>query len=121
MVETMSPMLSEHAFPIEGGEMATLIREHDWGSTSLGPIERWPTSLRTAIGMLIASPVPMVLLWGADGVMIYNDAYSGFAGERHPRLLGSKVREGWAKSLTSTTTSCGLASSGERFLTVTRN
>ncbi|WP_375399017.1 PAS domain S-box protein [uncultured Sphingomonas sp.] len=27
--------------------------------------------------------------------MIYNDAYSAFAGTRHPRLLGSKVREGW--------------------------
>ena len=37
----------------------------------------------------------MVLLWGPDGVMIYNEAYSGFAEGRHPRLLGSKVREGW--------------------------
>ena len=27
--------------------------------------------------------------------MIYNDAYSVFAGGRHPTLLGSKVREGW--------------------------
>lgn len=27
--------------------------------------------------------------------MIYNDAYSIFAGNRHPQLLGAKVREGW--------------------------
>jgi PAS domain S-box-containing protein len=27
--------------------------------------------------------------------MIYNDAYSVFAGGRHPKLLGSTVREGW--------------------------
>ncbi len=27
--------------------------------------------------------------------MIYNDAYSQFAGQRHPKLFGSKVREGW--------------------------
>jgi len=27
--------------------------------------------------------------------MIYNDAYSEFAGGRHPALLGSAVREGW--------------------------
>ena len=27
--------------------------------------------------------------------MIYNDAYSVFAGGRHPILFGSKVREGW--------------------------
>ena len=35
------------------------------------------------------------MLWGEDGIMIYNDAYSVFAAERHPRLLGCKVREGW--------------------------
>src|SRR5687768_15055774 len=45
--------------------------------------------------MVLASPVPIVMLWGEAGVMIYNDAYSGFAGGRHPQLLGSKVREGW--------------------------
>jgi PAS domain S-box-containing protein len=39
----------------------------------------------------------MVLLWGADGIMIYNDAYAVFAGGRHPKLLGRKVREGWAE------------------------
>jgi PAS domain S-box-containing protein len=27
--------------------------------------------------------------------MIYNDAYSRFAGGRHPQLLGSEVRDGW--------------------------
>ena len=27
--------------------------------------------------------------------MIYNDAYSIFAGGRHPLLFGSKVLEGW--------------------------
>jgi PAS domain S-box-containing protein len=45
--------------------------------------------------MLLLSPVPIVMLWGEDGYMIYNDAYSSFAGGRHPALLGSKVREGW--------------------------
>jgi PAS domain S-box-containing protein len=75
--------------------MAALIRSFDWSSTPLGPIEHWPQSLKTITGFLIRSPVPIVLLWGPDGVMIYNDAYSVFAGRRHPTLLGSKVREGW--------------------------
>ncbi|WP_010165267.1 PAS domain-containing protein [Sphingomonas sp. PAMC 26617] len=39
----------------------------------------------------------MVLLWGEQGIMLYNDAYSVFAGARHPKLLGSAVREGWAE------------------------
>ena len=76
------------------GEMAALIRAHDWTGT-LGPIADWPQSLKTAVGLIIHSPVPIVMLWGDDGIMLYNDAYSVFAGGRHPQLLGSKVREGW--------------------------
>ena len=72
-----------------GGETGELIRSFDWSRTSLGPIETWPQSLRTATAMLLASPVPIVMLWGPDGFMIYNDAYSVFAGGRHPQLLGS--------------------------------
>ena len=72
--------------------MARGITAHDW-SSSLGTLEAWPQSLTTAVGLLIHSPVPIVLLWGPDGIMIYNDAYSVFAGARHPHPLGSKVRE----------------------------
>ena len=83
------------AFLEGGGEMTALMCDFDWASTPLGPIETWPQSLKTTTSLLLRSPVPIVLLWGEDGVMIYNEAYSIFAGERHPRLLGSKVREGW--------------------------
>jgi hypothetical protein len=86
------------------GEMGARIRSSDWSSTPLGPIDQWPQSLKSIVGFLVRSPLPIVLLWGPDGVMIYNDAYSAFAGGRHPRLLGSKVREGWPE-VASTTTS----------------
>ena len=82
------------SFLAGGGEMAARIAAHDWSAT-LGSTTSWPQSLKTTVGFMIHSPVPIVLLWGADGIMIYNDAYSVFAGGRHPRLLGSKVREGW--------------------------
>src|ERR1700712_268258 len=49
------------------GETAALIRAFDWSKTSLGPIERWPQSLRSATSLLLLSPVPMVMLWGPDG------------------------------------------------------
>ena len=83
------------SFPTGGGELGGLIRQFDWSKTSLGPLAAWPQSLKTVTDFLLWSPVPIVLLWGDDGVMIYNDAYSVFAGGRHPQLLGSKVREGW--------------------------
>jgi PAS domain S-box-containing protein len=80
---------------LDNSEMGRRTRAYDWSRTSLGPISSWPQSLKTTVGILLRSPVPIVLLWGQDGVMIYNDAYSGFAGGRHPLLFGSKVREGW--------------------------
>jgi len=78
-----------------GGELARRIAQHDWSATAIGPIEGWPTSLMHTVAFMLPNPVPMVLLWGERGIMIYNDAYSEFAGGRDSRLLGSEVREGW--------------------------
>jgi PAS domain S-box-containing protein len=77
------------------GDLARRIAAHDWSATAIGPIEDWPVSLRHTVGMMLPSPVPLVLLWGPEGVMLYNDAYSQFAGGRDSRLLGSNVRDGW--------------------------
>ncbi len=77
------------------GEMARLIAGFDWSATAMGPIGSWPQSVRSVISLVLRSDVPIVTLWHDDGVMIYNDGYSVFAGSRHPSLLGSKVLEGW--------------------------
>ncbi len=83
------------AFLNGGGELARLIDAFDWAGTALGPLDSWPRSLRSPVALVLRSAVPMVMLWGPGGVMIYNDAYAAFAGARHPALLGSRVREGW--------------------------
>jgi PAS domain S-box-containing protein len=83
------------AFLHGGGRCAELIAEKDWAATPLGPIEDWPSHLTCAISLLLRAHIPIVMLWGEPGVMLYNDAYSGFAGGRHPELLGSSVCEGW--------------------------
>lgn len=75
--------------------MGELIRAYDWSGTALGPPDQWPQGLKTVTSMLLLSPVPIVLLGGEEGVMLYNDAYSVFAAGRHPQLLGSEVRKGW--------------------------
>ena len=91
----MSQSASPHAFLTGGGKIAGVISEFDWSKTPLGPIETWPASLKTTVGLILRSPLAIVTLWGEQGTMIYNDAYSKFAAARHPRLLGSAVREGW--------------------------
>src|SRR6478736_2190726 len=88
--ETAAP-----AFLAGGGEVARLISAHPWERTSLGPLAHWPSHVKVATALMLRSQVPLVMLWGPAGVMIYNDAYAVFAGGRHPQLLGSPVREGW--------------------------
>jgi PAS domain S-box-containing protein len=84
-----------HSFLHGGGQLAQIIASFDWSTTALGPISGWPQSLKTTVALILRSPVPIVTLWGEQGVMIYNDSYSVFAGGRHPALLGANVREGW--------------------------
>ncbi|WP_019997167.1 PAS domain-containing hybrid sensor histidine kinase/response regulator [Aureimonas ureilytica] len=79
----------------DGGACGALIASENWEDTPLGALATWPVSLRMAVSLMLRSPVPMVILWGEDGIMLYNDAYSRFAGKRHPDLLGAKVHDGW--------------------------
>ncbi|MEO6518071.1 MAG: ATP-binding protein [Pseudoxanthomonas sp.] len=51
--------------------------------------------MRTTVSLMLQSPVAMAVLWGRDGLLTYNDAYSVFAGDRHPGILGSGVLEAW--------------------------
>ncbi len=78
-----------------GSTLPALIDAYDWTATPLGAMKQWPVSVKTTVDIILRSPVPIVTLWGEAGTMIYNDAYSGFAGNRHPKLLGSAVRAGW--------------------------
>lgn len=87
--------MQAYAFLSGGGMMADLIRAYPWHETPLGTIETWPPHVRHTAAMMLRSDVPMVALFGIEGTMLYNDAYSVFAGARHPRLLGSPVRTGW--------------------------
>ncbi|WP_114226734.1 MULTISPECIES: hybrid sensor histidine kinase/response regulator [Sphingomonas] len=90
-----APAAAAELFRRTGAECGRLIAGRDWSTSPLGPLDAWPQSLITATVTLLCSPVPIVMLWGEHGVMLYNDPYSLFAGGRHPELLGSNVREGW--------------------------
>ena len=68
------------------GLMATQMREHDWSRSPLGPAENWPPSLRIATRICLTSRFPMIVWWGPDLRMIYNDAYLPLMGGKHPAL-----------------------------------
>ena len=87
-------VVSAH-WPIGGGEAGELVRAFDWSKTSLGPIAEWPQHLRIKVNSMVNSPIPQVLMWGDDHVMIYNDGYIEIAGSYHPRALGGTVPGIW--------------------------
>ncbi|HTR55493.1 MAG TPA: ATP-binding protein [Kofleriaceae bacterium] len=91
------PSVASQIFPGEG-EMARLIRGMDWAATPLGPVERWPQSLRTAVSICLGSRHPIVVWWGPERWMFYNDGYRPMLGEsKHPQFLGASGRECWAE------------------------
>lgn len=72
-----------------------MVRAFDWSKTSLGPIGDWSQILRLKVNSVVNSPIPQVLMWGPDHVMIYNDGYIEIAGNYHPRALGGTVPGIW--------------------------
>lgn len=79
------------------GEMARLMRGHDWAATPLGPAEQWPNSLKVALRLLLTSKFEMWLGWGRDIHFFYNDAYRPTLGIKHPRSLGMPTKVLWAE------------------------
>lgn len=83
---------------VDAPGMASLIREYDWASTSIGPLEFWPASLRTATNLMLALPEPISILWGVNHVQLHNDAYVGIAGDRYAKLLGKCAVKAWLEA-----------------------
>ncbi len=80
-----------------GGEMGVLMRGVDWSKTSMGPVEHWPQSLRSVVGMLLPSRAQIILFWGPDFTVLYNDSYRPVFGAKHPAALGRPGREAWSE------------------------
>ena len=72
-------------------------RSVDWASTSLGPIEKWPSDLRGMCNLIMASPHPAAMYWGDEFIAIYNEPYILLAGQKHPHLMGQSYKVVWAE------------------------
>ncbi len=90
------PLPSARQLPAGDGEMGALVQALDWSNSPIGPVESWPPSLRTALGICLASQTPTVIWWGPRLIMFYNGACAGILGPaRHPHAVGRCARDGW--------------------------
>ncbi len=78
-----------------GGELGERMRALDWSKTPLGPVERWPQSLKTCVRIVLTSRQPMFVWWGEELINLYNDAYKSIVGGKHPAALGQPARVVW--------------------------
>lgn len=63
----------------------------DWSRTSLGDRAGWPPCLRLTVDIMLNSPAAMLLMWGREQIMVYNDAYVTLHGCATLHMPGGKV------------------------------
>ncbi|MDF9757363.1 ATP-binding protein [Pseudomonas hunanensis] len=80
-----------------GGLMAARIRNHDWASTPLGPLDSWPDVLKTSVALCLASRFPQAVLWGDALITLHNDAFSEILGGK-PTALGRPFSDVWQEA-----------------------
>ena len=79
--------------------MGLIMRSHDWSTSPLGDPSTWPELLKSAISTCLATRFPMVIWWGPDLIMLYNDAWQPILGEtKHPGGLGRPGRDSWPET-----------------------
>jgi len=64
---------------------------YDWSATALGDAARWPLPLRLSSDLLLNSPLPTLLVWGQETVLVFNEAYAALAGAGYGRVPGGSV------------------------------
>ncbi|MFC4029932.1 SpoIIE family protein phosphatase [Streptomyces polygonati] len=75
--------------------VSRLMADTAWPATVLGPVEDWRPELRTVVGLCLNSPFPMLVMWGPELAMVYNDAFVPILGPKHP-ALGLRCEEVWS-------------------------
>ncbi|WP_431837467.1 PP2C family protein-serine/threonine phosphatase [Cellulomonas sp. Y8] len=79
-----------------GSATGALAREVDWAATPLGVPSTWPTALRVTVEMCFNTRFPVLVAWGPELTMIYNDGYRDCLGsDKHPAAMGAPVAEVW--------------------------
>jgi len=63
----------------------------DWSTTALGDTAGWPPSLRLTVDIMLNSPQAMLLMWGAEQIMVYNQAYAELVSLPSLRAPGGHV------------------------------
>jgi len=76
-----------------GGEVGRIMAGMNWAATSLGPVQSWSATLRTAVSICLESRFPVQIFWGPTLIEFHNDAVIPMLGSRHGEYLGLPADE----------------------------
>ncbi|XYJ08909.1 response regulator [Telluria sp. B2] len=73
------------------GKSAHTVSTYDWSTSTLGDPAGWPQPLRLAAELMFNTPLPMLLQWGPQSILLCNEAYGTLAGPGFGRVPGGSV------------------------------
>lgn len=76
---------------VASGKSALSSSSFDWSASRLGEPGQWSPALRLAADLMFNSPTPMLLAWGRDGTVLFNNAYAALAGTAQGHVPGGTV------------------------------
>jgi CheY-like chemotaxis protein len=76
---------------LPSGTSARSTASYDWPAGGLGAPEGWPLALRLSADIVLNSPLPMLLAWGPERAIVFNEAYAALAGPGYGRTPGGNV------------------------------
>lgn len=82
---------TQHLTMLHPATCARSAESFDWSPSPLGAPATWPAPLRLAADLMFNSPLPMLLAWGPDRLVLFNDAYAELAGPVYGRVPGGSV------------------------------
>ncbi|KIY71120.1 hypothetical protein CYLTODRAFT_143793 [Cylindrobasidium torrendii FP15055 ss-10] len=94
------------------GPIALSIKTHDWASTSLGPIQNWPSTLQCVVSTMMVNPFESCIFWGKDRTLLFNDSWAKGSASK-PGLMGQSGRVAFREIWETFSTHCDLVFAGQ--------
>ena len=95
--ERMNTPPTDHVGFDTASPMGALMIRHDWSASVLPPPDHWPPRLSALVDLMLVSPTPTFIAWGAGLGLLYNDAHVPLMGDRHPLVLGCPLAVAWPR------------------------
>ncbi|MEN3277810.1 MAG: hypothetical protein V7631_3600 [Massilia sp.] len=76
---------------LSSGKPAPTVSAYDWSVSTLGEPAGWPQPLRVAADLMFNTPLPMLIQWGPQSIVLCNEAYGALAGPGFARVPGGTV------------------------------